>query len=88
MCFQQALAETGARHCRIPVRRPQVNGKVERFNRTLLEECAYARVYKSDAARTKALDRWVHSYNHHRTHTALGGRPPITRITNVPGDYS
>jgi transposase InsO family protein len=87
VCFQQALAETGARHCRIPVRRPQVNGKVERFNRTLLEECAYAAVYRSEAARTKALARWVHSYNHHRSHTALGGRAPITRVTNVPGDY-
>lgn len=86
--FQQALAETGARHCRIPVRRPQVNGKVERFNRTMLEECTYAAVYRSEAARTRALARWVHSYNHHRSHSSIGGRAPITRVTNVPGDYS
>ena len=86
--FQQALAETGARHCRIPVRRPQVNGKVERFNRTMLDECAYAAVYRSEAARTRALARWVHSYNHHRSHSSIGGRPPITRVTNVPGDYN
>ena len=86
--FQQSLAETGARHCRIPVRRPQVNGKVERFNRTMLDECAYAAVYRSDTARTRALARWVHSYNHHRSHSSIGGRAPITRVTNVPGDYS
>ena len=86
--FQQALAATGARHQRIPIRRPQVNGKVERFNRTLAEECAYAAVYRSDAARTRALARWVHSYNHHRPHTALGGKPPISRVTNVPADYT
>ena len=86
--FQQALAETGARHQRIPVRRPQLNGKAERFNRTLLEECAYAAVYRSDRARSRALDRWLHSYNHHRPHTALGGKAPITRVTNVPADYS
>jgi transposase InsO family protein len=86
--FQHALTETGARHQRIPIRRPQVNGKVERFNRTLLEECAYYRVYKSDHARTRALDRWLHSYNHHRPHTALAGKAPITRVTNVPADYS
>ena len=86
--FQQALAETGARHCRIPVRRPQVNGKVERFNRTLLEECAYAAVFRSDRARSRALARWVHSYNHHRPHSSLGGRPPISRVTNVPEDYN
>ena len=88
VCFQQALAETGVRHVRIPARRPQVNGKVERFNRTLLEECAYAAVYRSDGARTRALARWVHAYNHHRSHTALGGQPPISRVSNVPGDYS
>jgi transposase InsO family protein len=86
--FQQALAATGAVHRRIPVRRPQVNGKVERFNRTLLDECAYAAVYRSDRARRRALDRWLHSYNHHRPHSSLGGRPPITRVTNLPGDYS
>jgi transposase InsO family protein len=86
--FQQALAETGARHCRIPVRRPQLNGKVERFNRTMLDECAYAAVYRSEAARTRALARWVHSYNHHRSHSSIGGRAPITRVANVPGDYS
>jgi transposase InsO family protein len=86
--FQRALTETGARHQRIPIRRPQLNGKVERFNRTLLDECAYYRVYKSDRARTRALDRWLHSYNHHRPHTALSGKPPITRVTNLPADYS
>jgi transposase InsO family protein len=86
--FQQALAVTGARHLRIPIRHPQVNGKVERFNRTLLEECAYAAVYRSDHARNHALARWVHVYNHHRPHTSLGGRPPISRVTNVPEDYS
>ena len=61
--FQQALAATGAAHRRIPIRRPQVNGKVERFNRTLLDECAYAAVYRSDRTRSRALDRWIHSYN-------------------------
>ena len=85
--FQHALAQTGARHQRIPIRRPQLNGKVERFNRTLLDECAYAAVYRSDHARTRALARWLHSYNHHRPHTALGGKPPITRVTNAAGDY-
>jgi transposase InsO family protein len=86
--FQRALTETGARHVRIPIRRPQVNGKVERFNRTLLDECAYATVYRSDHARTRALARWLHIYNHHRPHTALNGKPPITRVTNPAGDYS
>jgi transposase InsO family protein len=75
-------------HRRIRPRRPQTNGKVERFNRTLLDEWAYARVYTSNNQRTRALDRWLHLYNHHRGHTALGGNPPITRATNLAGEHS
>ena len=67
--------------------RPQTNGKVERFNRTLHAEWAYARPWRSDGQRTRALTAWLHLYNHHRHHTAIGG-PPITRIRNVLGHYS
>ena len=63
---------------------PQTNGKVERYNRTLLNEWAYARPYRSEAARTRALDTWLHMYNHHRHHTAVGG-PPISRVNNLVG---
>jgi transposase InsO family protein len=69
-------------------RRPQTNGKVERFNRTLLDEWAYARHYSSEAARRRRLDKWLHTYNHHRSHTALGGHPPVTRVNNLPGHYT
>jgi transposase InsO family protein len=69
-------------------RRPQTNGKVERFNRTLLDEWAYARHYSSEAARRRRLDTWLHLYNHHRGHTALGGQPPVTRVNNLPGHYN
>jgi transposase InsO family protein len=68
--------------------RPQTNGKVERFNRTLLEEWAYVRPYRSEAQRRRRLDSWLHTYNHHRCHTALGGQPPISRVNNLPGQYS
>jgi transposase InsO family protein len=64
--------------------RPQTNGKAERYNRTLLNEWAYARPYRSEAARTRALARWLHMYNHHRHHTAIGG-PPVSRLNNVAG---
>lgn len=67
--------------------RPQTNGKVERFNRTLLAEWAYARAWHSDGQRTRALTAWLHRYNHHRHHTAIGGAP-ISRIRNVPRHYS
>ena len=68
--------------------RPQTNGKVERFNRTLLDEWAYVRPYRSEAERMRALDRWMHLYNHHRCHTSLGGLPPISRLNNVAGHYN
>jgi transposase InsO family protein len=67
--------------------RPQTNGKAERFNRTLLTEWAYARAWTSDGQRTRALARRLHTYNHHRHHTAIGGAP-ITHVGNVPGHYS
>lgn len=67
--------------------RPQTNGKVERFNRTLLEEWAYVRTYSSEAERRRRLDSWLHTYNHHRCHTALRGQPPITRVDNLSGYY-
>jgi transposase InsO family protein len=84
--FQAALGTIT--HTRIRPRRPQTNGKVERFNRTLLDEWAYVRIYRSDAARTAALDRWLHGYNHHRAHTALGGQTPMSVLNNLPGHHS
>jgi transposase InsO family protein len=86
--FKDSVEAAGARQQRIRPFNPQINGKVERFNRTLLEEWAYVRVYRSEAARIAALDRWLHTYNHHRCHTALRGEAPITRVNNVPGHYS
>jgi transposase InsO family protein len=71
-------------HTRTRPYRPATNGKVERFNRTLADEWAYARLWKSEASRARALDRFLHRYNHHRHHTAIGG-PPATRVTNLAG---
>lgn len=86
--FTTAVEATGAQHRRLPPRRPQWNGKVERFNRTLLDEWAYVRTYRSEQARTTALDRWLHLYNHHRAHTSLGGQPPMTRVNNLTGQHN
>ena len=64
--------------------RPQTNGKAERYNRTLLAEWAYARPWNSDSQRTRALTAWLHLYNHHRHHTAIGS-PPIRHVSNLSG---
>jgi transposase InsO family protein len=86
--FAAALADHHITHSWTRPYRPQTNGKVERFNRTLLEEWADRRLYRSQAARTRALPAWLHRYNHHRAHTALGGHPPISRVNNLPGQNS
>ncbi|WP_029433306.1 IS481 family transposase [Blastococcus sp. URHD0036] len=75
-------------HKRTRPYRPQTNGKVERFHRTLVEEWAYARPYASNAEREAAYPDWLHRYNHHRGHTALRGRPPASRVTNLTGQYT
>jgi transposase InsO family protein len=68
--------------------RPQTNGKVERFNRTLTTEWAYARPYASEAERAATYPDWLHQYNHHRTHTGIGGQTPIRRVHNLRGNYN
>ena len=83
--WRQLLTGQGVAHKRIRPYRPQTNGKVERFNRTLLAEWAYARPYRSEQARRAALPTWLHRYNHHRPHTALGGLPPASRVPNLSG---
>ncbi|MEV5667175.1 IS481 family transposase [Streptomyces flaveolus] len=86
--FTQNLTAAGITHKKIRPYRPQTNGKVERFNRTLLDEWAYLRPYTSNTERTAALADFLHTYNHHRCHTALDGHPPITRVNNAAGQYT
>ncbi|MFD0647629.1 IS481 family transposase [Streptomyces malaysiensis subsp. malaysiensis] len=88
LAWRQALADLGAAGKLTRIYRPQTNGKVERFNRTLLDEWAYLRPYTSNDERTAALTDFLHNYNHHRCHTALGGHPPINRVNNASGQYS
>ena len=79
-----ALCRTHAlRHGRTRPYRPRTNGKAERFIQTALRGWAYGRPYASSALRHHALPRWLHYYNHHRPHAALGGLPPATRVNNV-----
>jgi transposase-like protein len=86
--WRQLLQHQQVTHKRTRPYRPCTNGKVERFNRTLLTEWAYARPYRSEQARRAALPTWLHRYNHHRPHTALGGQPPASRVPNLSGQNS
>lgn len=86
--WRDACAELGIAPRRTRPYRPQTNGKIERFHRTLADGWAYARFYTSTEQRNTALPGWLHFYNHHRAHSAIGGRPPVTRLTNLPGHHS
>ena len=83
--FADALGDI--EHRRTRPYRPQTNGKVERFHRTLADEWAYARLYRTDTQRCQEFTTWLHTYNYHRAHTALGGQPPATRVPNLSGQY-
>ncbi|MDT4933835.1 MAG: hypothetical protein QOK11_1727 [Pseudonocardiales bacterium] len=83
--WRDACAELAITHKRTRPYRPQTNGKIERFHRTLADGWAYARFYDSETQRQAALPGWLHFYNHHRAHSAIGALPPISRLTNLPG---
>jgi transposase InsO family protein len=78
----------GIRHLRTRPRRPQTNGKAERFIRTMLNGWAYGPIYGSSRERTAALDGWLWRYNHHRKHSAIGRQTPINRLNNLLGTYT
>ncbi|WP_419947341.1 integrase core domain-containing protein [Candidatus Poriferisodalis sp.] len=82
----EALAENRAKHRLTRLYRPQTNGKVERFNRTLAEEFLYSYKSRSEPDRRR-LQNWVHACNLHRHHTAIAGTP-ASRVDNLCGYYT
>ena len=85
---RDTMTAAGITHKRRRAYRPQTNGKVERFNRNLLDEWAYARPYRSAQERRDAFPGWLNTYNHHRRHTALKGQRPVSRVPNLTGQYN
>jgi transposase InsO family protein len=79
--IREVCAELEARQVFIKPHCPWQNGKVERLNRTLQTEWAYRQLFTTNDARAAALAPWLHYYNTQRRHSALGGLPPISRLT-------
>lgn len=86
--WRDVCAELDVKHSRTRPYRPQTNGKIERFHRTLVDGWGYARCCTSEAEHRAALAAWLHEYDHHRPHTACGNKPPVTRLTNQSGQYN
>ena len=86
--WRDTCAELGITPKKTRPYRPQTNGKIERFHRTLAEGWAFKKFYSSESARLAALPAWVHQYNHHRPHSAIGKAAPITRLNNLAGHHS
>jgi transposase InsO family protein len=85
--WRDTCTELGITPKRTRPYRPQTNGKIERFHRTLADGWAFKTFYPSEADRLAALPRWVHQYNHHRPHSAIGKVAPITRLDNLAGHH-
>ena len=78
--FREACQDARVKHKRTRPYTPKTNGKAERFIQTSLREWAYRQAFDSSAARTTAMHPWLHGYNRHRPHSALGGKPPTSRL--------
>jgi transposase InsO family protein len=74
------------KHLRTRPRRPQTNGKAERFIQTMLAEWAYGRLYRDSDERNRSLGAWLNHYNFRRRHGSLGHKPPGSRLNNVLGN--
>jgi transposase InsO family protein len=85
--WRDACAELGITRRYTRPRRPQTNGKAEALVKTLLREWAYRFAYPTSGHRARALPGYLRWYNHHRPHSSLGGRPPISRVSQVRGSH-
>jgi transposase InsO family protein len=83
--LRELLHQREIRHIITPPYTPRWNGKVERFHQTMEREWAKGLRYRNSTARKRALPHWLRYYNERRPHSSLGGRPPISRAHNLPG---
>jgi transposase InsO family protein len=86
--LRELLHARAIEHKTVRPYRPQTNGKVERYQQTLAREWAYGQTYASSHARRAALPHWLKHYNTTRNHSAIGDRPPLTRVHQVLGQNS
>lgn len=77
--FEDACRRLGICHRRLRPHAPESNGKVERFIKTIDDECLAVHQPQTCAARTGVVREFVWYYNHQRPHLSLAGQTPIQR---------
>jgi hypothetical protein len=82
--FERMLIELGIKHRYIKPYRPQTNGKVERFWRTLEDDLLRDTHYDSFDELKEELLQYLYYYNHERSHQALNGKKPIELLIPLP----
>ena len=86
--LRELLEARQIKHLTTQPYRPRTNGKVERFHQTMAREWAYGMAYRSREHRNAALPHWLEHHNERRPHSGIGGRPPISRVHDLPGQDS
>jgi transposase InsO family protein len=82
--FERMLMELGIRHRYTKAYRPQTNGKVERFWKTLEEDLLSETTFDSMDGLKEELIQYLYYYNHERPHQGLGGKTPVEVAKNCP----
>jgi transposase InsO family protein len=82
--FERMLQEMGVKHRYTRPYRPQTNGKVERFWRTLNDDLIEGTTFESEEEFKTELEQYIYYYNNERPHQALGGKTPVQFLNSCP----
>ena len=72
--FRSILEQTGVKAVRLPPRSPNLNAHLERFMRSVKEECLERMVFFGEKSLENALSSYLTHYHAERNHQGLGNR--------------
>lgn len=82
--FERLLIEMGIKHRYIKPYRPQTNGKIERFWKTIEEDLLEETYFESLNHLKEELIQYLYYYNHERPHQGINGLTPFQKNQNCP----
>lgn len=75
--FRDEIRRMGIRHTRTMVNTPKGNAVIERFFKSLKQECVWQYQFKDFEEAKEAVDKWIYHYNNERPHQTLGYLTPV-----------